>query len=296
MGSSYRGVYIRKKTDDLDVNPSPLYTPKITTDGSGKEKLENIFTASAAPHIQIRYAEVLLDFAEAACGANRGAEALAALRQIRQRVGYTGSCGLDEGLAGNRAALFSAILYERQIEFAFEGKRADDMRRWLLWDGGTRFSEVDGVPSTWQLTGFGGNTCTYLDVRPLNGRNHTGIEVAIANTGPDAGIGPDALGSGQTLQDIDPILKAGIVRPAALDLRNELAPQVEALKTFYQANLVRKSKRVDGDQYYTINYLPYYYFVGLSRSAQNNNSKLAQTIGWQDILTGTVGVYDPLAE
>jgi hypothetical protein len=296
LGSNYKGIYIRKKTDDLDVNPSPLYNPKITKDDTGKEKLENIFTASAAPHIEMRYAEVLLNFAEAACGANRGAEALAALRQIRRRVGYTGTCGLDEGLAGDRAALFSAILYERQIELAFEGKRYDDMRRWLLWDGGVKFGEINGAPSSWSLTGFGGNTCDYLGVRPLNGRNHTGIEIAVATTGPDAGIGPDALGNGQTLKDIDPILKTNITRPAALDLRNELAPQIERLKTFYQANLVRKSKRVDGDQYYTINYRPYYYFIGLSPSAQRNNSKLEQTIGWQDVMTGSFGVYDPLAE
>jgi hypothetical protein len=296
LGSNYKGVYIRKKTDDIDVNSTPLYVPKITTDANGSEKLENIFTASAAPHIEMRYAEVLLNFAEAACGANHGSEALEALRQIRKRVGYTGDCGLDENLAGNRGSLFSAILYERQIELAFEGKRADDMRRWLLWDGGTRFNEVSGAPSTWNLTGFGGNTCTYLNVRPFNGRNHTGIEVAIATSGPDAGIGPDAIASGQTLKDIDPILKAGITRPAALDLRNELTPQIETLKTFYQTNLVRKSKRVDGDQYYTINYLPYYYILGLSSSAQNNNSKLEQTIGWQDVLKGAIGTFDPLAE
>jgi hypothetical protein len=296
LGGNYKGMYIRKKTDDLDVNPSPLYNPKITTDDTGTQKLENIFTASAAPHIEMRYAEVLLNFAEAACGANHGAEALEALRQIRRRVGYTGDCGLDGSLAGDRAALFSAILYERQIELAFEGKRCDDMRRWLLWDGGAQFAEVEGAPSSWTLTGFGGNTCTYLNVRPLNGQNHTGLEVAIATTGPDAGIGPDAINTGQTLKDIDPILKAGITRPAAVDLRNDLAPQLEALKTFYQANLVRKAKRQDGDQYYTINYRPYYYFIGLSTSAQTNNSKLLQTIGWQDTMTGAVGVYDPLAE
>lgn len=296
LAGNYKGIYIRKKTDDLDVNSSPLYAPKITTDASGTKKLESIFPASAAPYMEIRYAEVLLNFAEAACGANHGQEALDALRLIRQRVGYTGDCGLDASLASDRRKLFAAILYERQVELAFEGKRFDDMRRWLLWDGGTKFSEVSGAPSTWTLTGFDGNTCSFLGVRPLNGRNRTGMEVAISLSGPGAGIGPDALTGSQTINDIDPILKNGISRPASIDLRTPLTPQLDVLKAFYNTNFVRKSKRVDGDQYYTINYKPYYYFIGLSGSAQTNNSKLAQTIGWQDKMTGTVGTYDPLAE
>lgn len=294
LANNYKGIYIRKKTDDLDVNAIPLYAPKTTTDASGQVKLESIFPASAAPYMEIRYAEVLLNYAEAACGADHGAEALAALRQVRRRVGYTGDCGLDESLATDRAKLFAAILYERQVELAFEGKRFDDMRRWLLWDGGSNFAQVDGAPSTWLLTGFGGNTCNYLGVRPLNGRNHTGIEVAVSPTGPGAGIGPDAISGSQTIDDIDPIKKAN--RCAPLDLRNPLTTQLDVLKTFYSANLVRKAKRVDGDQYYTINYRPYYYFIGLASSAQKNNSKLAQTIGWQDVMTGTIGTYDPLAE
>jgi hypothetical protein len=292
LAGSYRGIYVRKKSDDLDINSSPTYKPYIMPDG----KLVNIFNNSGAPYMEIRYAEVLLNFAEAACGANHGNEALAALRLIRQRVGYTGDCGLDEGLAGDRAALFAAILYERQIELAYEGKRFEDMRRWLLWDGGAKFSEVSGAPATWTLTGFSGNTCNYLDVRPLNGRNRTGMDIAIANSGPDAAIGANTVGAGQTLDDIDPFLKNHIVRPTPIDLRNDLTPQLAALETFYTTYLVRKTKRVDGDQYKQVNYRPYYYFIGLSSSAQRNNAKLEQNIGWQDVMTSAIGTFDPLAE
>jgi hypothetical protein len=286
LGGDYKGIYIRKRTDDYDVNTNPLYNYDLL--------VARPFSWSAAPYMEMRYAEILLNFAEAACGANHGAEALAALRDIRKRVGYTGNCGLDESLSGNRAELFAAILYERQIELAFEGKRFDDMRRWMLWDGGT--VHVDGAPDAWNLTGFMGNTCGYLGVRQLNGRNRTGIEIAISSTGPGQGIGPDALSTGQTIDDIDPIKKAGILRPAGLDFRNDLAPQIEALKTFYSANFIRKNKRVDGDNYKVISFLPYYYFIGLSSSAQGNNSKLLQTIGWNDRMTGSNGTFDPLAE
>ena len=105
LATNYKGIYIRKKTDDFAINSSPLYVLDTLT--------STPFKRSAAPYMEIRYAEVLLNFAEAACGAGHGSEALTALRLIRQRVGYTGNCGLDDALASDRAKLFAAVLYER---------------------------------------------------------------------------------------------------------------------------------------------------------------------------------------
>ena len=59
----------------------------------------------------------------AAFGANHFDEAVNALKRIRKRVGYTDICGLDPAIFNDRAKLFEAILYERQIELAYEGKR-----------------------------------------------------------------------------------------------------------------------------------------------------------------------------
>jgi len=82
--------------------------------------------------IEIRYAEVLLNLAEAACGVNNLTEAYTQLKAIRARAGIEagtdGNYGLQAGM--NRAQMFEAILYERQIELAFEGKRFWDLRRW----------------------------------------------------------------------------------------------------------------------------------------------------------------------
>lgn len=82
--------------------------------------------------IEIRYAEVLLNLAEAACGINNLAEGYTQLKAIRARAGIEagadGNYGLKAGMT--RAEMFDAILYERQIEFAFEGKRFWDLRRW----------------------------------------------------------------------------------------------------------------------------------------------------------------------
>lgn len=77
-------------------------------------------------------------------------EAVENLKQIRQRAGYTGDCGLQSNLATDQAACMSAVLYERQIELAYEGKRFDDLRRWMLFDGGT--GKVEGAPASWTLT------------------------------------------------------------------------------------------------------------------------------------------------
>jgi hypothetical protein len=82
--------------------------------------------------IEIRYAEVLLNLAEAACGINNLTEGYTQLKAIRARAGIEagtdGNYGLKAGMT--RAEMFDAILYERQLEFAFEGKRFWDLRRY----------------------------------------------------------------------------------------------------------------------------------------------------------------------
>ena len=99
--------------------------------------------------MEIRYAEVVLNMAEAAAMTNNVTEAVNLLRSLRQRVGYTGDCGISDGMTQQQAV--AAVLYERMIELAYEGKRFDDMRRWMLFDGGATLPE--GAPSTWAVDG-----------------------------------------------------------------------------------------------------------------------------------------------
>ena len=61
LGEKYKGVYIRKRTDDLDISNATLY---VYEDNSGKA-----FSRSASPFMEISYSEVLLNLAESACGA-----------------------------------------------------------------------------------------------------------------------------------------------------------------------------------------------------------------------------------
>ncbi|MCX2452513.1 RagB/SusD family nutrient uptake outer membrane protein [Pedobacter sp. PLR] len=87
--------------------------------------------------LEIRFAEVLLNLAESAVGINKlnaADESYKGLIDVRKRAGIEAGAdnlyGLTAGMS--RAQLFTALLYERQIEFAFEGKRFWDLRRWKL--------------------------------------------------------------------------------------------------------------------------------------------------------------------
>ena len=279
------GIYVRKKSDDLDLGTQLYVYEPLSSKGAGP-------FFSQAPLIELRYTEVLMNLAEAACMAGHPEEAVTYLQQIRKRVGYTAdnNYGLQANLVSDQAACMSAILYERQIEFAYEGKRFDDMRRWMLFDGGTQ--QPAGAPASWTLTGWGGNTCTWLGFTPMNGQRRENIEF---RTG-------DKFGVGTSQWDGDPLVKAGVARPEGVNFSKEdLSTQLADLKTWYNTNLVTSYKMGDGrDSQHNalyINFRPKYYFLGLSSGAQTHNQKLPQTIGWEDYNNGGAnGTFDPLAE
>lgn len=81
--------------------------------------------------IELRYAEVLLNFAEAANETGKTNEALEVLIRIRKRAGI--EPGVDNlyglGASLGRDEMRKAIYRERRIEFIFEGKRFNDLRR-----------------------------------------------------------------------------------------------------------------------------------------------------------------------
>src|SRR6266567_474977 len=102
---AYSGYYIRKFVD-----------PSINAQ----------FIKEQVPWIFFRYAEVLLNYAEASIELNELADAVNALNQIRVRAGMpTFSAALGQG------ALRDEYRNERRIEMAFEEQRFFDVRRWL---------------------------------------------------------------------------------------------------------------------------------------------------------------------
>ncbi|MDN5284271.1 MAG: hypothetical protein JWR38_545 [Mucilaginibacter sp.] len=99
----------------------------------GNEENTNSFQAHNADWLIIRYADVILGYAEAeneVNGATR--DVYNAMISIRKRAGIAaggdGSYGLKAGMS--QADMRNAIHNERRIEFAFEESRYWDIRRW----------------------------------------------------------------------------------------------------------------------------------------------------------------------
>lgn len=89
---------------------------------------------SATDWAEIRYAEVLMNYGEAANEIGNTSEALQVLYAIRQRAGIAPGAGGTYGItASSQAQIRQAYQNERFVEFAFEGKRWDDIRRWKLF-------------------------------------------------------------------------------------------------------------------------------------------------------------------
>lgn len=107
------GFYIRKYLD-----PTP---------GAGSRG-----TNSEVPFIRYRFAEVLLNAAEAAFELGRKEEAADYLNEVRSRAGFTTDLTAAQ-------ITFDRIVHERRVELAFEGHILFDMKRWRLahqvWDG-----------------------------------------------------------------------------------------------------------------------------------------------------------------
>lgn len=103
----------------------------------------NLAYNNATDYIELRFAEVLLNLAEAANKVNQISEAYDALTAIRARAGIEPGTdnlyGLDAGMTQDQ--MHEAIMLERKIELAFEGKRHWDLRRNRMFEeklNGTR--------------------------------------------------------------------------------------------------------------------------------------------------------------
>ena len=101
----YSGYYIRKFVDPT---------------------VDHQFVVQQVPWIFFRYAEIVLNYAEASIELNELGDAMTALNQIRRRAGMPEFSGLDQ------ATLRDEYRNERRVEMAFEEQRFFDVRRWMI--------------------------------------------------------------------------------------------------------------------------------------------------------------------
>lgn len=90
------------------------------------------------PFKHIRYAEVLMNYAEACIELGQDAEARTYINMVRKRAGQP---ELASTLTGD--ALRQAYRHERRVEFAYEDHRFWDVRRWII--GPAAYHQTSGV-------------------------------------------------------------------------------------------------------------------------------------------------------
>jgi len=119
---------------------------------------------AAVNWIEIRYAEVLMNYGEAANEIGKTNEALNVLYQVRQRAGVLPGATSNYGItASSQSDIRTVYQNERFVEFCFENKRWDDLRRWKL------FGYMRSLP---QRHGIGIELkAGYPDVQPLDDIN-----------------------------------------------------------------------------------------------------------------------------
>ncbi|GAB3325037.1 RagB/SusD family nutrient uptake outer membrane protein [Larkinella ripae] len=153
--------FVGGKTVEAKASNTGFYTRKAVNPTPAVGDVQ----FSGTDWIELRFAEVLLNLAESAVGVNKLDEAYTHLKAIRKRAGI--EAGTD-GLYGlqasmTRAELFEAILLERQIEFAFEGKRFWDLRRWKLIEETLNGTRRTGVTISLKTTGVPADFATSRD-------------------------------------------------------------------------------------------------------------------------------------
>ncbi|MGN7990357.1 RagB/SusD family nutrient uptake outer membrane protein [Pedobacter sp. 22226] len=261
-------------TETKGANGSGIYLCKANNP-TASNTIGN-FSNSATDYMEIRFAEVVLNLAESAIGADKTPEGFEGIKSIRERAGILpgtdGSYGLGVGLS--RDQLFAAVLNERKVEFAYESKRFWDLRRWMLFESG---------PTTSRL-GFA----------PLNGTRRTGFYISVKNQAGDDYVAPTPTST------IDPLIKQSNGTVAVIDRDATTYPAGITTADQYLDYLYDKYFKVgvrdDLDKTSPANWkftwYPQYYFFGINQTVLSASPYLQQTTGW-DSMNGA-GTFDPL--
>ncbi len=168
-GAEYRGrkveTFIPGGLDSKDGNSNwntsktGYYLKKWMDDDNPIDNPWNV--AGLQPWPYIRYAEVLLNYAEARNeGSGPDQSVYDAVNEIRERAGMP---DLPSGLS--QSEMRERIRRERRVELAFEEHRFYDVRRWMIAD------EVENEPGYGIQITKSGNSYTFARITALSGRS-----------------------------------------------------------------------------------------------------------------------------
>lgn len=201
----YTSVGVAPALDDFGVNPKANTPSENLNRYSGFFILKNsklslkqteVQTQYDVDYVVMRFAEVMLNYAETANETGDFNAAMEILKEIRIRAGIeAGSDGLYGIKATNKAGMRDAILAERNVEFCFEGHRFWDLRRMRRLDVlnnktkyGVEAIAINADGSEMDLTVAAGLAKTYQ----LKENQFKYIVRQVPNTGAKENILPDS--------------------------------------------------------------------------------------------------------
>lgn len=150
--------YVSLATDQTGVSIGSGVSGFFQLKGLDNTLEKTLIANAATDWIEIRFAEVLMNYGEAANELGKSDEALQVLYDIRTRAGITPGTNSKYGItATTQAQIREAYINERFVEFAFENKRFGDLRRWKRFDiinqrqyrSGLYFVLNDGASIAW---------------------------------------------------------------------------------------------------------------------------------------------------
>lgn len=238
-------TYVRNIHENNRTPSTGFYCRKATDPTVAREKTSQ---TSTTWH-ELRYAEVLLNLAEAANELGKTSEAVPLVRRIRERAGIQsngGTFGIDATVSKDQ--LRQIIMNERFVEFAFENKRYWDLRRRLMY----RNDLASGT-------------------RKLNGQQRHGLETVVKSAWLRRITDPASPYVGWNR--IDTATQLGYV-----DINN-----TTNYNTYFTTNYKSMEATVN-NQVQSINYTSLYDFFAVPSSFIQSSPAVAQTKGW---LNGT---------
>lgn len=264
-------------TEVAGANASSIYLNKATaTNATNSHSQGTNFNLSGTDYMEIRFAEVLLNLAESAIGADRMGEGLELIKLVRERAGVENKDG-NFGLSGisGRDPLFAAVLRERQVEFAYEGKRFWDLRRWMLFNND-----------------FG--TAARLGVKPLEGSRRTGYFITVKRLDGTRYNSSVSVSNGG-----DPLKRWGTnsANAAPVINRDSVVTNYDQYLDYLYDNHFVITEKDDLDpttNNWKFKWYNEYYFFGIPQTLLSTSPYLEQTKGWNGI--SGAGTYDPLKQ